>query len=654
MTSERHGRHGRLHHRVLAGSYFDSLVLMRLQGALSALPGVDEAAAMMATAANREILESGGLWPAGVEAARPDDLLVVVRSADEAAAEGALGRVGELLRERRETAGGAYRYRGLESALRDHPDAAWVAISVPGEHAAAVAGEALEAGRHVFLYSDNVALGDEVRLKRRAAEKGLLMLGPDCGTAIVGGLGLGFSNRLAPQGEPPGKWLAPGGGEASGKWLAPGQTTDGKEDTGDETAGSGDSGNRLAPSGTSSGEDERNWLAPSDRGFYEPGIGLVGASGTGLQAVSCRIDALGGRVSQVIGTGGRDLSREVGGMATLAGIDLLDRDPETAAIVVVSKPPAAEVASRVLGRALAARKPVVVCFVGGEAAPVVRGVHLVSGLDAAAERAVELVRGKAVGDDEGSSDGFVRGLFSGGTLALEVAAALRGWLAPLHTNLGLAGTVALDDARQSVGHSVVDLGADELTVGRPHPMIDPVPRDERVRREAAGPAVGLILVDVVLGDGAVADPAAGLAPAVEEALASARQAGWALEVVALVVGTLRDPQGLEEQAARLEVAGARVVYRVGAAVEAALRYAAGHVSAVSEAVSDPRPVPLSALGRPAVVNVGLAAFAAAIRQQGGDAVQVDWRPPAGGDRRLAAILERMKHQTAIAGEGTTR
>ncbi|HMB54408.1 MAG TPA: hypothetical protein VKU40_13900, partial [Thermoanaerobaculia bacterium] len=499
------------------------------------------------------------------------------------------------------------------TALRDRPDAGWVAVSVPGEHAAAVAGEALEAGRHVFLYSDNVALADEVRLKRRAAEKGLLMLGPDCGTAIVGGVGLGFANRLAPAETPVGK------GET--KRLAPRDRKFYEE-------------NRLAPSGA---------------------IGLVGASGTGLQAVSCRVDALGGRVSQVIGTGGRDLSAEVGGMATLAGLDLLDRDPETAAIVVVSKPPAPEVATRVLRRAAAAGKPVVVCFVGGQPAPAVRGVHLVAGLDVAAERAVELVGKEVDGDDPGS--GFVRGLFSGGTLALEVAAALRSWLAPLHTNLGLAGTLALDDARESVGHTLVDLGADELTVGRPHPMIDPAPRDERLRREAADPEVGLVLVDVVLGDGAVADPAAGLAPAVEEALAAARRGGRELEVVALVVGTVRDPQGLEEQVARLEVAGARVVYRVGAAVEAALRYAAGHVSVVTEGVSSTPRVPLSALGRPSVVNVGLEAFAAAIREQGGDqgshVTQVDWRPPAGGDRRLAGILERMKRRTASSAEETT-
>jgi len=678
-------------HRLLAGAYYDSLVLMRLQGALTALPGVDEAAAMMATPANREILAASGLWPAGAGAARADDLLVVLRAADEPAAEAALGRVEALLRERGQAVAGEYRYRGLEAALRDRQDARWVAISVPGAHAAAVAETALDAGRHVFLFSDNVTLEDEVRLKERARQRGLLMLGPDCGTAIIGGLGLGFSNRLAPGADPPGKWLAPDRAEAPKKWLAPEGTPAGKGKTAYTTTAAADTGNRLAPLGVSSGggnlrDYERGrgrWLAPSR------GVGLVGASGTGLQAVSCRVEGLGGRVSQAIGVGGRDLWRQVGARSTLAALELLERDPGTAVVVVVSKPPAAQVASRVLRRALAMTKPVVVCFVGGEAAPPVGGVHLVAGLDAAAERAVELaaaVETVDVGDGAAAAStatagGYVRGLFSGGTLALEVAAALRVWLSPLASNLGLAGTVPLDDPRPgfgaaAVGHVVVDLGADELTVGRPHPMIDPAPRDERLRREAADPAVGLILVDVVLGDGAAADPACGLAPAIEAALAGAAEAGRELAVVALVVGTPRDPQGLDEQVSRLGAAGARVVRSVSAAVAEALGYAARHVSAtesLAEQAAGPPPatvppatvqpatvppatvppVPLDALDRPAVINVGLEAFAAAVRDQGSDAVQVDWRPPAGGDERLAAILARMRAASRGAGGAGT-
>jgi len=589
-------------HLLRRGTYFDSLVLMRLQQALAALPGVAEAAAMMTTAANREILVAGGLWPAeldgsGVEGGgeakppRPDDLLVVVRGDDAAAAQAALGRVDELLAQRSEAVAAEYRYRSLAAALRRHTEARWVSISVPGAHAAAVAEEALDAGRHVFLYSDNVPLGDEIALKDKARRAGLLLLGPDCGTAAVGGVGLGFCNRL--------------------RWAAAGEAAAGA-DTG---AGA---------------------------------VGLVGASGTGLQAIACGVDERGGTVSHLIGTGGRDLKAEVGASATLRGLDLLDRDPGTAVVVLVSKPPAPRVAARVLARALAASKPVVVYLQGAAGGvPELGPVRFAASLEHAAELAVELAAGGGSHElGELPPPGFVRGLFCGGTLALEVALGLRAWLHPLATNLDLDGTETLADPHRSSGHCVVDLGADELTVGRPHPMIDPEPRDRRFVAEAADPDVGLLLLDVVLGDGAHPDPAASLAPALERALAAARRDGRRLEVMALLVGSDGDPQGLGEQTAVLTRAGARVTRRPGDLVRYAARAAfAATVRAenASSQAAEPVPeVPLSALQRPAVVNVGLEAFAASLVDQGARAVQVDWRPPAGGDDKLAAILRRMK------------
>lgn len=583
-----------LRHLLRPGSYLDSVVSMRLQVALVALPGVEEAAAMMATAGNRAVLEASGLWPAGaddVDGARSDDLLIVVRAESAAAAETALGRIDELLAERRDRVAGAYRYKSLAAALTDRPQASWVAVSVPGAHAAAVADEALAAGRHVFVYSDNVALDDEVRLKRRAAAAGLLLLGPDCGTAAVGGVGLGFCNRL-------------------------------------------------------------------ERGA----VGLVGASGTGLQTLACGIDARGGGVSHLLGSGGRDLDARVGGAATLRAIDLLDRDPDTRVIAVVSKPPAPEVAARVLGRLRRLRTPSVVCLVGAPGIPSLGRVHVAGGLDHAAELAVELAAGRpAAGETEPPSGeatpgeaaggetggGYLRGLFSGGTLALETALALAPWLHPLSTNLGLPATRPLADPRRSVGHTVVDLGADQLTAGRPHPMLEPAERDRRLVAEAADPEVATILVDVVLGDGAHPDPAAGLGPAIEDALAAAAGAGRRLAIVTLVVGTRRDPQDLEAQCARLAAAGATVVRSVADAV----RYAAANAATEPPPTdSAPPPVPLSALAPPTVINVGLAAFAAAVADQGGEAVQVDWRPPAGGDERLAGILARMKGG-ATKGDG---
>jgi FdrA protein len=530
-----------------------------------------------------------------------------------------------------------------------------VLVSVPGRWAAGVAREALAAGRHVFLYSDNVPVADEVALKAKAAERGLLVLGPDCGTAIVAGTGLGFANRVR-------------------------------------------------------------------RG----GIGLVAASGTGLQAVACGIDARGEGISQAIGTGGRDLSAEVGGATALAALDLLARDPETRVIVLVSKPLHPQVAARLLAAARATDKPVVVWFLA--AAPParrVRNLWFATGSDEAAELAAELARSVGAGEEAvegdvatgeigangpagasegpralpgapvaapgaaaavgaaatlksdrtarregegggsasaeargredgqggtaaagpepaaggagpGGAPGWLRGLFSGGTLATEALAGLAPFLAPLASNLSLPGVSPFAaGTAPAAGHLLLDLGADEFTAGRPHPMLDPSIVAERIRAAAAEPRVRLLLFDVVLGDGAHADPAGEIAPAVADALAAARAAGRLLAAVAVLVGTEADPQDRAAQAERLAAGGARVA----GSVAEALPHVLATLPVAAEAVA--RPVPLAALSPPlAAINVGLPSFAAALAAQGAGVVHVDWRPPAGGDERLARILER--------------
>jgi FdrA protein len=281
----------------------------------------------------------------------------------------------------------------------------------------------------------------------------------------------------------------------------------------------------------------------------------------------------------------------------------------------------------------------------------VRNLWFAVGSDEAAELAAELARslgaGEAAGGEgaarlpdatAGSEHGprWLRGLFSGGTLAAETLVGLAPFLSPLAGNLSLPGVLPFAGAAGSfAGHLVLDLGADELTAGRPHPMLDPSLVAEQVRAAAADPAVGLLLVDVVLGDGAHADPAGELAPALGEALAAARAAGRRLEAVAILVGTATDPQDRGAQAERLESAGARVAGSVAEALRDALATLPPPVEAVAV------PVPLTALAPPlAAVNVGLPSFAAALASQGADVLHVDWRPPAGGDERLARILER--------------
>lgn len=510
-------------HAIRAGSYHDSVVLMQLQRALVGLPGVMDAGVVMATLTNRELLAAGGLE---VGEAGADDLLVSIKAESEAAAAEALSRVDALLKVRGTESTEEFRPRSLASALRQLPEARWVSISIPGRYAAAVAEEALDAGRNVFLYSDNVPIDREVALKRKAREKGLLVMGPDCGTAVLGGIGLGFANRVR-------------------------------------------------------------------RGD----IGLVGASGTGLQAIMSRIHALGSGISQAIGTGGRDLSAEVGGMTAVQGLDLLRRDPETRVIVLVAKPPAPEVARRLLALARSAGKPVVVHFLG---APLpgrrLGNVFFAATLSEAAELAVNPGDWLEAGE---SIDGPVHGLFSGGTLAYEAMHGLSAFLSPTE-------------------YAILDLGADEFTVGRLHPMIDQDLRIRKLRNEAGG----IILLDVVLGEGAHADPAGELAPVI---------AGLDAEVLAIVIGTDDDPQDLKVQIETLERAGARVFRTVDEAVEWIFLHRKG-------AEEDLLPVSIEG----PVINVGLESFHASLVAQGASSVQVDWRPPAGGNEKLAGILARMK------------
>jgi FdrA protein len=545
------------------GAYYDSVVLMQLQRALLDLPGVIDAGAVMATPANRDLLAANDLLP-DASTTNPDDLLIVVKAGNEAAARDALAQVDALLARRRTTTDAEFRPRSLDGALKHLPEAGWVLVSVPGRYAAGVARDALDRGRHVFLYSDNVPLDDEIALKQAARSTGLLVMGPDCGTAIVNGVGLGFANRVR-------------------------------------------------------------------RGS----IGLVGASGTGLQAITSRIHELGAGVSHAIGTGGRDLHSEVGAITAHQALDVLARDPGTRVIVLVSKPPAPDVTTHLLAAAQATDKLVVVDFVGYPSpARKLGNLRFATSLSEAAQLAVEIGdQGLEIGAESPVSNLYLRGLFSGGTLAYEALLGLQATLAPIYSNAPITEAQRLPDPLRSRAHTIVDLGGDEFTVGRLHPMIDNDLRIRRLRQEAADPEVAIILLDVVLGEGAHPDPASELAPAIAEATADRR-----LEVVAIVIGAEDDPQNLTVQVNRLTEAGA-VVFRT---VTEAVDYVSRRL--VRPPANEFPPVALDRFAQTplAAVNVGLEAFYASLRAQGASAVHVDWRPTAGGNEKLAALLARMK------------
>ena len=478
--------------------YQDSVALLALARELRARPDVAEAAALMGTPANRELLAQAGLLTAEAAAAGPNDLVVVIDAAPDAALP-ARARAEELLSARRERREHGVRHapRTIDGALRRMPDADLALISVPGAWAAAEARRALARGLHVMIWSDNVSIEDEVALKQLAAGRGLLVMGPDCGTAYLGGIPLGFAN-LVPRGR----------------------------------------------------------------------VGMVAASGTGLQQVAALLAAQGEGISQAVGVGGRDMSLAVGGLMTLAALDALGADAATEVIAVIGKPGAPAVRRAIETKLRAIGKPAVVALLGKDVRTgTEHGITTVATLEDAcgaliagsrwSPRAFSLspeeVRRRVEAARRGLRGGgtAIRGLYAGGTLAHEAALVLEPWLGPIDTNMSPRSPERPSRSQ----HRIVDLGADEHTVSRAHPMLDPTLRLQAIAAAARDDDVGVVLLDVVLGLGAAADPAADLAPALE----AARGRGRPLAIVLSVIGTAADPQGLAGQIARLERAGAWVL-----------------------------------------------------------------------------------------------
>ena len=489
---------------VRRNQYADSVALMQVSRAVTELPEVQAALVAMATELNLELLAGMGFESPPVESA--NELLIAIRASDEAALTAAFERAERML-DAPAGAGSAPAAGELpprtvgSAANRVGPGLA--VISVPGQHAFVEAMDALEAGCDVLLFSDNVPLAQEIALKDAATERGLLVMGPDCGTAVVGGIGLGFAHTL--------------------------------------TAGP---------------------------------VGVLAASGTGAQQVLCLLDAAGVGITAALGVGGRDLSAEVAGRSTRTALAMLDADPATELILLVSKPPAEQVAAELRAAATRLSTPTRFALLGvGE-----------PDLTAAVEQALtalgvpvpawpswprEPSRPQEPRDPQADREqsGALRGLFCGGTLCDEAMLLASATLGEIRSNIPLRPDWALPDPLEpSAGHWMVDFGDDALTRGRPHPMIDPTLRDQQLRRALADPATGVVLADVVLGHGAHPDPAAGLLPILESA---------EVPVVLSLIGARQDPQDVYGTAERLHEGGASVFFSNAAATRHALALLAG-------------------------------------------------------------------------------
>jgi FdrA protein len=479
---------------VFPGTYRDSLLLLSATRAMQDESGVSWAAAVMATPANVEDLAGRGVSTADLDGADANALVLAVQARDAPTAGAALQRGHDALFAG-ETGGSAEPGQpgpqSISEAAARLPEANVALVSVPGPYAAITAHQALTAGLHVLLFSDNVPVADEVTLKERASRLGRLVMGPGAGTAMLGGVGLGFANVVRP-----------------GR------------------------------------------------------VGVVAAAGTGAQEVMTLLDRWEIGVSCVIGVGGRDLSSGVGGLMAADAVRMLDNDPGTEVILLVSKPSDPAVARRVIGAS--EHTPVIAACLGmpaldglpGEvplAATLEEGVLLVAralgmpvpdlgeGLADAVEAALTRTRG---------SRGAVRGFFTGGTLCYEAQVVLSRSLGPVYSNIPLRPDLGLPAPPGA--HVCLDLGEEEYTRGRPHPMIDPSARREIMREQADGDGVAVVLLDVVLGYGSHPDPAGEIADT-----CAGLVAGGAA-VVAYVLGTRGDPQDFDAQRRTLCEAGAIV------------------------------------------------------------------------------------------------
>ena len=580
---------------VKKGSYQDSVVLMLLTNEISSLEGVNKIQVMMATPANKDIFKTSGLDTEELMEASANDMVVVADVDDEAVLDAVMENVEDFLKKQStasEGKKGAESVKSWDKALKKMPDSNLAVISIPGAYAALEADRALDEGLNVFMFSDNVTIEDEKALKEKAHSKGLALMGPDCGTGIIQGVPIAFTNKVTP--------------------------------------GS---------------------------------IGIIGASGTGIQEVTTIIDRLGEGVTNAIGIGGRDLKEEIGGITMMDMIDAMEDDDTVKVLLIVSKPPAKAVRDKISARLSNFSKPVVTLFVGEKPEYHEEGFYHAYTLDEAARLAVSLVRGTEVPEatvDVDESEFYkaedkktIKAYYSGGTLANEAAMLIKDAMNCKVPPEDIEGYMLQLD-----GNVVVDLGDDAYTQGKPHPMIDPAKRIECMQEAVDDPSTGVVLLDIMLGYGSHADMAGSLIPTIKELQAKADAQGRKVFFVATVCGTRSDYQGYDEAVNKLKEAGVIVCENNKLACRTAIRAIGRDFEEpvkeirAKEVVPCEKHEPSAQLKellseKPRIINIGLKSFAEVVEQFGCEVVQYDWAPPAGGNVKLIKTLNFLRNYEGI-------
>jgi FdrA protein len=481
--------------------YYDSVFLMRISKRISDAKGVQQNAVLMGSDNNKKLLSNIGVHDTQIDTAHPNDLIVAVIADTQQIVNDVLDKLDEYLE------GGvqslpASSLRSFEDGLAKKPDANLVAISVPGEYAAREARKALESGLNVFLFSNNVSIDDELELKKFAVKKNLLLMGPDCGSSLIGGVGIGFANVVR-----------------------------------------------------------------------KGSIGVISASGSGLQEFTCTVHNAGFGISHAIGTGSRDLSDKIEGLTTLTALDALEADPQTKVITILSKPPGAKAIAKLSGRLKNCKKPVVACFLGPKKEiEGGRSIQCARLIDDAVRLSImqiddqsfpsqvqftmkELKRMRRETASWSARQKYIRGLFAGGTFCYQSQQIFRDAGIPVYSNVPLDLKYRLVDPDLSIKDTIVDMGDDHYTVGKPHPMIDGTIRKQRILAEGRDPQVAILLLDFILGYNASMDLVGEQLEAIIEAKQLAQKRGGALTVVASICGTDDDPQDLSLQTRMLKESG---------------------------------------------------------------------------------------------------
>jgi FdrA protein len=496
--------------------YYDSVFLMSINRRISDVRGVQQSAVLMGSPANKQLLLDIGIQDPKVESAGANDLIVAAIAETDGIVTDVLGRLDDWLNAVQESAPVPEGLCTLEDGLAVKPNANLAVISVPGEYAAREARKALEAGLHVFLFSDNVSIDDELDLKQFASRQGLLVMGPDCGTSLIGGVGIGFANAIR------------------------------KGSVG-----------VIGAAGTG--------LQEFTCQVHNAGYGISHAIGTGSRDLSEKIGGL--TTFAALEAMDRDQGTEV--------IAMISKPPSPAAlgrllrkIESCHKP----VIGCFLGaegiRLSHAHNFRQARTIDDAVWFVVESIH---GRLESSEEKFNKYEEKLLGDESRAwspDQKYLRGILAGGTFCYQTQQILLDHGIIVHSNSPIEPNCKLDHPDRSIEHTVVDMGDDFYMVGRPHPMIDGTMRKRRILAECQDPQIAVLYLDFILGYNASMDPVGELVDAIRSAKKIYRQRGGSLTVLASICGTDEDPQDLKLQEKILREAGV-LVYRSNARAAAA-------------------------------------------------------------------------------------